>query len=250
MKKIRILIAEDDPIYEDMFRMYLDRMDYEIVAFTNKAEEVLNLAAATSPDLALLDIQLAGKQTGIETARLLNNLRPLPIIFVTALREKDVFTAAMETDPYAYLIKPFDYDNLKSAIELAVHKFYHHNVGLISETLDSRLRKLQEEQVFVRHNGLLTKINVNELTCIEASDKESILHFVSPTASFNVRNTLRSFKERLPSYFLQVHRSFLVNLRQVVAVDTAGQQIELPGRKVPLGQNFKKEFFDRLSVVE
>ncbi len=250
MKKIKVLLAEDDPIYIRGMKAYLKNLGYELAAHTTRAEEVLNLVAATGPDLVILDIQLDGQQTGIETAKMLNQLRPLPIIFITALRDDAVFKQAMDTNPYAYLCKPFDQENLKSAIELAVHKFYQFHVGAFGEFLRKQEAGASSENLlFLRTGGQLTKISIAEICCIEVQDKEVLVHLENET--LQVRHALKDFKNQLPEkQFFQIHRSFIINLSKIKQIDPTAQQVTIGNKIIPISKNFRKEFLEALPTLK
>lgn len=237
MSTIKILLVEDDPVYIRTFKMYLDVAGYSLAGHTTRGEEVLNLVAATQPDLVLLDIQLEGEKTGTEIAKLLNSIHPLPVIFITALTQEPVFKEAMESDPYAYLVKPFSQENLHSAIELAVGKFYEND----SRSASMQHKQLPPQQLFIRHDGMLTKIKLEEIEYVEVQDKESLVYLTEQEPML-VKHSLRSFKERLPSdQFFQSHRSYLVNIQKITQFDTANQHLILSKAKVPITQPARKE---------
>ena len=118
-----ILIVEDELIVAENLRLVLTGMGYEVPEPAGGSSEALERAAALSPDLVLMDIVLEGSpMDGIETARKLGQIMDVPVIFVTAYSDKKTLARVKGTEPYAYILKPFNERELAFAIELALHR--------------------------------------------------------------------------------------------------------------------------------
>nr|WP_319537847.1 response regulator [uncultured Methanospirillum sp.] len=119
----KILIVEDEFITAMDLAENLEFMGFSVAATTDTAEEVLSLALEHSPDLILMDINLKGEMTGIEASNLIKNNLDIPIIFLTGQSDDVTISKAIESEPFGYLIKPFDDRSLKTSIAMALYKY-------------------------------------------------------------------------------------------------------------------------------
>ena len=118
----RIMIVEDEVIAALSLQGNLENDGYQIAAVVSSGEEAIQKAVQTRPDLILMDIHLAGEMDGVEAATHLRQSFHVPVIFLTAFSDDDTVQRAIATDPFAYLIKPFNARELKVAIEIALYK--------------------------------------------------------------------------------------------------------------------------------
>jgi signal transduction histidine kinase len=116
-----ILIVEDEYLVALDIKMSLERMGHKPVV-THSGEEALETAATRSFDVVLMDIKLKGRRDGIDTARELQTKQDVPVIYLTAYADTQTLDRARVTEPYAYLLKPFQERELQAAIEMALHR--------------------------------------------------------------------------------------------------------------------------------
>jgi PAS domain S-box-containing protein len=102
--------------------MQLEGLGHEVTSLRGSGEEAVAALPAEDPDLVLMDVVLAGKLDGVESARLMRQSRPVPVIFLTAYADDDTIGRAKVTQPFGYLLKPFDPRELRVAIEVALYK--------------------------------------------------------------------------------------------------------------------------------
>ncbi len=122
MSPPRILIVEDESVVTLDLRHQLQTLGYEVAGETRFAEEAVSLAETVRPSLVLMDIHLAGAMDGIEAAKLLRSRCQLPVIFLTAFAGDAVVDRAKDAQPYGYVVKPFDEPELRTVIEIALHR--------------------------------------------------------------------------------------------------------------------------------
>ena len=136
---IRILIVEDERIVAEHIRQSLTRLSYKISGIASSGKEAFSLAKKNGPDLVLMDIVLKGKMDGIETAsRILNELN-IPVIYLSAYTDKKTIDRAKITEPFGYLVKPFDESSLKSSIEIALQRSARLKESMASEKNAARI---------------------------------------------------------------------------------------------------------------
>jgi len=117
-----ISVVEDDRIVADDIAESLVRMGYEVVGTAASASECMERAEARRPDLVLMDIRIDGALDGIETAQLLRSRFDVPVIFLTAYVDQATVNRAKQTEAHGYIVKPFRAGELRSAVEIALHK--------------------------------------------------------------------------------------------------------------------------------
>ncbi|MCE5336971.1 MAG: response regulator, partial [Desulfobacteraceae bacterium] len=122
MNPCRILIVEDESIIALDIAERLTGMGYEPVGHAGSGEQALELTKRDSPDLILMDIRLKGQMDGIATAHQIRRNYRVPVVFLTAYPEDFTMDSAKQTEPYGFILKPFEDSALKSAIEIALHK--------------------------------------------------------------------------------------------------------------------------------
>ena len=120
--KGKILIVEDEPIVAFDLHQEITQMGCEVVGVAESSDEALLAVSTCRPDLALMDIRIAGSMDGIQTARLLSSLYETPSIFLTSYSDEITISRAARAMPYGYLTKPFQSGELKATMQVALHK--------------------------------------------------------------------------------------------------------------------------------
>jgi len=118
----KILIVEDEAIVANDIKETLKSLGYSVSGIAKSGELALEKIKETHPDLVLMDIHLAGQMDGIKTAGRVHVLYNIPVIYLTANVDKALLDRAKVTEPYGYVIKPFDERELHSVIEIALYK--------------------------------------------------------------------------------------------------------------------------------
>jgi PAS domain S-box-containing protein len=122
MEKARILIAEDETIVALDIKRRLINLGHDVVGVVATADACIREAIASKPDLILMDIILKGKSDGIVAAEEIKANLSIPIVFLTAHSDDNTIQRAKLTEPYGYIIKPFEVKDLQSTIEIALYK--------------------------------------------------------------------------------------------------------------------------------
>lgn len=122
MTDTEILIVEDEVIVARNIEKRLIRAGYKVAGIASSGEEAIELAASLKPDLVLMDIKLKGKMDGIDAANAIRNSYRLPIIYLTSYTDEETFQRAKITEPFGYLIKPFELKELNRSVEMALYK--------------------------------------------------------------------------------------------------------------------------------
>jgi PAS domain S-box-containing protein len=162
MAKPLIMVVEDETIVSRGIQLALGNLGYETSPAARTGEQAVARALAEKPDLVLMDISLKGEMDGVEAAQQIRASSDIPIIFLTAYADDEKIERSKRSDPFGYIIKPFDERELKVALETGLHK--------------ARMeRRLKESEAKYR----LIVENQNDL--VVKFDPEGHLLFVTPS---------------------------------------------------------------------
>ena len=120
--KKRILVVEDDIQMSKFIQFKLNYMGYEVAGTAVNSVEALERSTSLKPDLILMDIMLEGTSDGIETAQQIIARQHVPIIYLTAHEDEALFERAKITEPFGYLIKPFNDRDLRIVLETSLYR--------------------------------------------------------------------------------------------------------------------------------
>jgi CheY-like chemotaxis protein len=118
----KIMVVEDESIIAEDIRMSLINKGYVVPFVVSMGEVAVEKVKEEKPDLILMDIMLAGKMDGIETASAIRSKFDIPVIFLTAYCDENILARAKITEPFGYLIKPFKDRDLYITIEMSLYK--------------------------------------------------------------------------------------------------------------------------------
>lgn len=122
MKKLRVMIVEDEMIVAKDLQRILKKLGYETTDPFSAGRKALEQLEFLRPDFILLDINLKGDMDGIQLAQHVLQDYGIPFIFITAFSDKNTLNRAKTVEPYGYIIKPFSEDDIRTSIELALYK--------------------------------------------------------------------------------------------------------------------------------
>lgn len=122
MSEVSVLIVEDDKIIAQIADWRLTNLGYRVCGRAATGAEAMELVGKHKPDIVLMDINIKGDIDGIETAKMIKKDFSIPVVYVTSHSEGPTLERAKETKPDGFILKPFEDDDLRVAIELALKK--------------------------------------------------------------------------------------------------------------------------------
>jgi len=122
MNKVKVLIVEDESIVALEMKKALERFDFEVTATVGNYNSALNSVRINNPDIILMDINLKNSKDGIHTAKKIQTIENIPVIYITAYTDEKTIQRAVETNPVSYLLKPFRREELRTNILLGLYK--------------------------------------------------------------------------------------------------------------------------------
>lgn len=214
MKKIRILIVDDEPAQQEiMLRALSAREDTQIVGVASGVPQGLQIMVEQNPELIFLDIDLGG-QSGFDLLNQSKN-QNFEVIFCTSFSEYAV--QAFKVSAIDYLLKPIDHDELNNAIEKYLSKTAipnSENVSLINLLANLRLPETQKKLALPTSSGLIF-VKTEDIIHVESSNSFTIF-YLSDKNQIVVSRTMKDCEEMLvPLGFSRIHQSHLINLQHV-----------------------------------
>lgn len=240
MNKVKILVVEDEIIIADHICDSLEELGYEPLEPAISYTEAIETIEAEKPDIAILDVQLAGKKTGIDLAKRIIEKYDFPFIFLTSNADAATINLAKEVMPPAYLIKPFTKDDLFSSIEITLHNFSKK----IGEVKDSNL--VFKDSLFIKDKGFYNKVLFEDILYIESSHVY-IEIFLKNQQKLLVRTSLTEILSNLNSNFIRVHRGFIVNIKHLNQINKS--VIVIGNKKVPIGKKYKDDVLKLIKAI-
>ena len=122
MKSEKIMVVEDEWVVADQLCGDLKGLGYTVCSTAATGDEAIRKAEVDRPDLILMDIVLKGKMNGIEAADRIASQFNIPVIYLTAYTDQEYIERAKQTNPFGYLVKPYNQKELHTTIEMALHK--------------------------------------------------------------------------------------------------------------------------------
>jgi response regulator NasT len=150
--KLRILIADDEPLIRLDLKNMLESLGYEVIAEAGDGVSAVESARTLKPDVAILDIKMPGMD-GIDAANILNSEKIAPVVLLTAYSDMDLINRAKEAGVFAYLVKPFRESDLRPAIEVAISRYKEFLA--LEEEVSELEDKLETRKLIERAKGIL-----------------------------------------------------------------------------------------------
>ncbi len=233
--RIRILVVEDDPFIGLDIKQQIEQFGWEAHGPIASADEAKKTLAVGKFDLVLLDVELEGVEDGADIAAYINTHLSIPFIFITSYSDSLSLKRIKAQQPAAYLHKPFDKETLKANIEIALFK---------SKPFSGV--QLDNQPVFVKSQGKMIKIEIEDILFLQAEDNYSLIH--TNKGEFLLSSTLKKMESTLAKKgFVRVHRSYLVNLYHLQSVSDI--YLFLPAHKIPLGKSYKSNLLEHIQVI-
>lgn len=175
MKKKKILIVEDERIVAEDIKMKLEMTGYAVAGIASSGKESIKKTEKLGPDLVLMDIVLEGKMDGIEAAGVILSRFNIPVVYLTAYSDKKTLTRAKATEPFGFIIKPFEAQDLFTAIEMALYRHKLRNMLKESEERYNALFDRSLSYVYVHDfNGQFIDANAAALKALGYKRKEML----------------------------------------------------------------------------
>jgi DNA-binding LytR/AlgR family response regulator len=246
MKEVyKILIVEDESIIASDISHQLKNLGYIVACSIPSGEEVLACIEQKEPDIILMDINLKGELDGIDIVQIIQRKYKIPVIYLTANADQHSFNKAKQTNPYAFISKPFKKMDLQHAIELTIMRVEEEQ--LLEETsTHSTVPFVLSDSIFIRHHDKMIKVFIKDILYIEAERNYCKIH--CRKKEYLLVTTLKDLEEKLISReFLRVHRSYIINLSHIDEI--ALRHVVIAKKAIPVSTDLKKELLLHIQKI-
>ncbi|MBN2351105.1 MAG: response regulator [Spirochaetales bacterium] len=225
--KMKILIVEDENIVAKDIKGSLKGFGYDVVDIVGTGEEAIRRSEELKPDLVLMDIMLKGKMNGIDVARHIREHVHIPVVFLTAYADEDTLHSAKLSEPFGYIIKPFEDAELHSTIQMAVYRHdMERRLKEREQWLTTILRSISDAVIVTDEEGKVTFMNpvAETLTAYDQSEAlgKNVFDIYRIIDDKNLGTTDEMIQDRIKSeMFIQRANQLLVSKQNdIVPVDT------------------------------
>lgn len=254
MIPLRILIVEDEIVIARDLEEQLKTFGYTIVGIAKNSKVAIRKFSELQPDMILMDIVLKNSDfNGVQLAKIFNNIRRIPIIYLTGSHSSRIYEEAKETSPANYLIKPCNEKQLEAAIELAIYNFSNQKEASLKPQLISNQQKVfsASDYIFIRDKELFIKISIDNLLWVKAAN--TYVEVFTVEDYLMIATSLKSFLQQFQHPHLQrIHRSYAANLSKVYAFDGGNLYIHRAGKphRIPVAPNNREAIFKQFPKLK
>jgi two-component system LytT family response regulator len=252
MTKIKVLVADDEPLARERLTGLLSQEpDIDVVGQARDGEEAITAIHDDAPDLVFLDVQMP-QMNGFEVIEAVGTDKMPLVIFVTAYDQHAL--KAFQVRALDYLLKPFDRERFKDALQRARKQLEREENGDLGRRLLALVKDLRRDQpksdrLVVKSGGRLFFLRTDEIDWVEAAGNYVRLH-VGP-GSHLLRETMNAIEGRLdPEKFFRIHRSRIVNMERIQELQPwlNGEYAVLlrTGTRLTLSRGYREKLQDRL----
>ena len=239
-KIYKCLIVDDEPIARKIVQAYIDKLpNLECSIQAKNAIEALEiLNKDPGIEIVFLDINMPNL-SGMSMAKILNT--PPKIIFTTAYSEYAI--ESYEINAVDYLLKPFSFERFTKAAFKAIDLIEKNKAGLANE-----IKPGEEQHIFIKSEGKNYPIYLNDILYCEAKKNYTKI-VLKNDKTYLPLIPLSKFEDELKAIspnFIRVHRSFIVSSKEIVSV--GAQQVFIGHYKIPLGEQYKMDFFGKIGI--
>lgn len=229
----RFVLIDDDLLFADIIKHYVDKVpDVELVSVFTSASEALASSLLSESDFVFLDIELP-EMTGLELMEVAKDGLP-PVVMVSS--KKEYGADSYNYNVIDYLHKPISFKRFVQSLEKIKH--------VLAESSNSEPVDI-EDAIFLKIGRIYKKVKYASINSIKASNNAVIIRGTDGELKSTI--SLTDLAGKLPSGdFMQVHRSYIVNLKKIDRID--GEIVEVAGRSIPVSRSMMKELYDKLHI--
>ncbi|WP_422089285.1 LytR/AlgR family response regulator transcription factor [Tenacibaculum ovolyticum] len=238
MDNVNVFIIEDTPAESDRLIKVLEANNYNVTGAARNFKEALTKFYQVKVDIVIIDIFLNGVADGISFAETISIIPEAskPFVFLTSSTDREIFKRAKLTQPFSYLMKPFNELEVLYAIEMAVEKFYAQTDVFLDDEEDTII---SDEYLFIKKGKSLKKVRISDIIYIDVEEK--YCNIITEKEKFVILISLTKILKLLDNtIFYRTHRNFIVNVEKIIEIIPADNLIILQGNhKATLSEKYK-----------
>jgi DNA-binding LytR/AlgR family response regulator len=250
MSNVKILIVENESIISADIASKLTHAGFTITHEAANAVDALTSFNNVKPDLVLMDIALDGDTDGIETARQMKKIHPIPIVFLTDIDNQTTLKRAASAGPAAYLVKPFN----ERQVIASIHQALYNSDKKLQAKLSNMETKVETEylvndSLFIRiDSGHFKKIPIAEILFLEADGSYTHIYSVKEGKHTYSKSMNHVFDKLAQDSFIRISRFHVINLNLISEIK--GNQLVLGKHELLVGEKFREEVLRGLRLLK
>jgi two-component system, LytTR family, response regulator len=233
MHNIRCIVVDDEPLAVDLLADYLQKTPgMQVVLKTTHVLDALHGVQEGKADLLFLDIQMP-ELTGIQFMKIMRNA--CPVILTTAYSEYAL--ESYEFDVVDYLLKPVTFERFMVAVEKARRR--------LEQSAGNPVRGPEvPEHIFIKTEYRIQKIDLADILYIEALRDYIAIH-MKPGKILSLES-LRNMEEMLPSNFIRIHKSYIINKNKIEYLEKG--KVVINKQYLPVGDTYRDKFNAQIKI--
>lgn len=238
MLKVKVMIVEDMPFIAEDIASKLRKHNMEVVGIFDAGENAIAAVESLTPDLILMDIQLAGAMDGISAAKVITDKYPVPLIYLSDFTDSATVSRATKTLPANYLAKPFLESDLVRAINIAFANAQA--TGKVSSGV-------AKDHIFIKVDTGHMKLSFDDIYFVEASG--AYCKIFTADKNYMQSISMNHVLDQLdPKVFVRIHRSHAVNIKKITGID--GNVVRVGAYKVEMSKTLRNDLLERLNFLK
>ena len=235
MNKIKVLVVEDEQLTALFIKTLLEDNGYIVAGMAMTGEDAITQALASRPDLILMDILLPGEINGIDAAHAISRKMEVPVVFLTACCDSSTVEDSKKSDPFGYLIKPFEIKDLLTTVSMALYRYDLERKLRESERRFRLLFEQETDAIIIFDTASRAIADVNEAVLhLYGYEKDELvgMDLMLLMDNENYASLYRAFTDdRDGSTFILLRQEHRKKNGEAVPVSCRGRMIELNGRQ-------------------
>ena len=229
---LNCLIVDDDPMNLKIIESFVDQTDFlKKVGTCSDAIAASNLLKNEKVDLLFLDVEMP-QMSGLE---LIESLQEKPLVVLITSKEKYAVDA-FDLEVTDYVVKPVTYPRFLKAANRALEQF---------KKPDDSIEAKDPSSLFVKVDSRFVNIEFKDIKLVEAREDYVTIH--TDQKRYTIYSTMKKLEKKLPENFMRVHRSYIVNLTRVEAIEDNLLVIEK--HLIPVGGTYRERLMTRLNML-
>lgn len=230
------IIVDDEPLAVNVIKDYVNKTpQLSLIGSCSNGMDAYQMTQEAQVDLLFLDIEMPNF-SGIDLAKSLP--KSLKVIFTTAHR--DYAIESYELDVVDYLLKPISFQRFFKSVT----KFLNKSTGTAIETAQVSPVRNKKDAIYIYADKKNYKVYLDDILYLESLKDYVRVH--TSDRNLVTKSTISHYDDLLPSHFLRIHRSFIVNKNKISAYTT--QDVEIGKKEIPIGVSYKKEVAEKMKM--
>jgi len=235
---MKCVIIDDEPLAVDVIESYVNQIGgLEIVAKCNNPLEAITILNKHQVDLVFLDIEMPNL-TGLDLVKTIENIPQF--VFTTAYPQHAL--EGFDLNATDYLVKPIPFQRFVKAVARAKEKYELEH----SSSDSSFIPEEQKGFIFVKSEYENIKVNVQDIKYIEGLKDYIKIYRKDNSKTLLTLSSFKSILEKLPENFIRIHRSYIINVDTIRALQKT--KVVIGDKRIPIGETYKETVLKRLGL--